>query len=60
MSLLLRCTYAARQLVSAKGLYLNNVPVADAHQKLALGDFIDGRLAFLRAGSQKVAVVALK
>ncbi|KAI0355554.1 hypothetical protein OH77DRAFT_1495863 [Trametes cingulata] len=51
---------AARQLVSAKGLYLNNTPVADVHQKLSTGDLIDGRLAFLRAGSQKVAVIALK
>ncbi|KAI0374116.1 hypothetical protein BV20DRAFT_1041639 [Pilatotrama ljubarskyi] len=51
---------AARQLVSAKGLYLNNTPVADVHQKLSAVDLIDGRLAFLRAGSQKVAVIALK
>ncbi|KAI0743515.1 hypothetical protein C8Q80DRAFT_1181646 [Daedaleopsis nitida] len=51
---------AARQLVSAKGLYLNNVPVADVYQKLSAADLVDGRLAFLRAGSQKLAVVALK
>ncbi|KAI0630279.1 hypothetical protein C8Q77DRAFT_1064433 [Trametes polyzona] len=51
---------AARQLVSMKGLYLNNVPVADVHQKLSSTDLIDGRLAFLRAGSQKQAVVVLK
>ncbi|KAI0780136.1 hypothetical protein C8Q74DRAFT_1263415 [Fomes fomentarius] len=51
---------AARQLVSAKGLYLNNTPVADAYHKLSRVDFIDGRLAFLRAGSHKLAVVALK
>ncbi|CDO74466.1 hypothetical protein BN946_scf184979.g21 [Trametes cinnabarina] len=50
---------AARQLVSAKGLYLNNTPVSDPHQKLAATDLIDGRLAFLRAGSQKLAVIAL-
>ncbi|KAI9060270.1 hypothetical protein FKP32DRAFT_1595666 [Trametes sanguinea] len=51
---------AARQLVSAKGLYLNNNPVSDAHQKLSAADLIDGRLAFLRAGSQKLAVIALR
>ncbi|TBU45894.1 hypothetical protein BD309DRAFT_989194 [Dichomitus squalens] len=51
---------AARQLVASKGLYLNNTPVADVQQKLTPADFIDERLAFLRAGSQKVAVVALK
>ena len=53
-------TGAARNLVTAKGYYLNNVPVADVHQKLSSSDLIDGRLAFLRAGNQKVAVVALK
>ncbi|TFK86616.1 hypothetical protein K466DRAFT_550097 [Polyporus arcularius HHB13444] len=51
---------AARQLVTSKGYYLNNVPVSDVHQKLSSADLIDGRLAFLRAGSQKVAVVVLK
>ncbi|KAH9929505.1 uncharacterized protein BXZ73DRAFT_47889 [Epithele typhae] len=51
---------AARQLVSSKGLYLNNVPVADVHRKLTPGDLLDGRIAFLRAGSQKVAVIALR
>ncbi|RPD74215.1 hypothetical protein L226DRAFT_509404 [Lentinus tigrinus ALCF2SS1-7] len=51
---------AARQLVTAKGYYLNNMPVSDVHQKLSSADLIDGRLAFLRAGSQKVAVVVLK
>lgn len=51
---------AARQLVTAKGYYLNNAPVVDIHQKLSSTDLIDGRLAFLRAGSQKVAVVVLK
>ncbi|KAH9858803.1 hypothetical protein C2E23DRAFT_718187 [Lenzites betulinus] len=51
---------AARQLVAAKGLYLNNSPVTDVHQKLSSADLVDGRLAFLRAGSQKQVVVALK
>ncbi|OSD06790.1 hypothetical protein PYCCODRAFT_1382700 [Trametes coccinea BRFM310] len=51
---------AARQLVSAKGLYLNNIPVSDVHQKLCSAELVDGRLAFLRAGSQKLAVIALK
>ncbi|OBZ66999.1 Tyrosine--tRNA ligase, mitochondrial [Grifola frondosa] len=50
---------AARQLASAKGLYVNNHPVADVNQKLVPADLIDGRLVILRAGSQKVAVVAL-
>ncbi|KAI0819996.1 hypothetical protein BC628DRAFT_1399822 [Trametes gibbosa] len=51
---------AARQLVSAKGLYLNNSPVTDVYQRLSSADLVDGRLAFMRAGSQKQAVVVLK
>ncbi|KAM5531682.1 hypothetical protein V8D89_014671 [Ganoderma adspersum] len=51
---------AARQLVSSKGLYLNNAPVTNFQEKLNAADLIDGRLAFLRAGSQRVAVIALK
>ena len=51
---------AARDLVLSKGLYINNVPVADVHQKLTPGDLIDGQMAFLRAGSQRLAVIALK
>ncbi|PIL36113.1 hypothetical protein GSI_01773 [Ganoderma sinense ZZ0214-1] len=51
---------AARQLVVSKGLYLNNAAVANFQQKLTAADLIDGRLAFIRAGSQKVAVIALK
>ena len=51
---------AARQLVASKGLYLNNANVANFQQKLTTADLIDGRLAFLRAGSQRVAVIALK
>lgn len=50
---------AARQLVNAKGLYLNNTPVADVHQKLSATDLIDEGVVFLRAGSQKQAVIVL-
>ncbi|KAH9949581.1 hypothetical protein B0H21DRAFT_777191 [Amylocystis lapponica] len=52
-------TCAARQLVAAKGLYLNNQPVASPQQTIGPADLIDGRLAFLRAGKQKQAVLAL-
>ena len=51
---------AARQLVSSKGLYINNTPVADVQQKLTPADFIDGRLAFLRAGNHKLAVIVVR
>ncbi|KAI0958629.1 hypothetical protein AcV7_004392 [Taiwanofungus camphoratus] len=50
---------AARQLVSAKGLYVNHKPVDDLHQKLDVSELVDGRLAIIRAGKQKLAVVAL-
>ncbi|GBE81010.1 Tyrosine--tRNA ligase, mitochondrial [Sparassis crispa] len=50
---------AARQLVAAKGLYLNNHPVSDPQQALRPSDLIGGRLAIIRAGKQKQAVVAL-
>ena len=46
--------------MSSKGLYLNNAPVTNFQEKLTAADLIDGRLAFLRAGSQRVAVIALK
>ncbi|KZT72083.1 hypothetical protein DAEQUDRAFT_664957 [Daedalea quercina L-15889] len=51
---------AARQLVAAKGLYVNNRPVTDAQLKLTIADLIDNRLIVLRAGRQKQAVIALQ
>ncbi|EPT05031.1 hypothetical protein FOMPIDRAFT_1139959 [Fomitopsis schrenkii] len=51
---------AARQLVAAKGLYVNNQPVLDTQLKVTANDLIDGRLIILRAGKQKQAVVALR
>ncbi|CCM01116.1 uncharacterized protein FIBRA_03164 [Fibroporia radiculosa] len=50
---------AARQLISAKGLYLNNQPVTDPNQTLSIRDLIDGRIVVLRVGKYKQAVVAL-
>ena len=50
-------TAAAKQLVAAKGLYINNVPVQDYQQKLQQSDLLDGRLAILRSGSQKQLVL---
>ena len=50
---------AARQLISAKGLYINNRPVVDIQQALIPSDFIQKRFIVLRAGKQKQIVVAL-
>ncbi|KZT11016.1 uncharacterized protein LAESUDRAFT_755644 [Laetiporus sulphureus 93-53] len=51
---------AARQLVAAKGLHVNNQLVTDAQQKLGSADLIDGRIAIIRAGKHKQAVVVLQ
>lgn len=59
LTMSLGLTGAARQLVSAKGLYLNNAPVSDVRQKLTAADFINGQVVFLRAGSQKQAVIGV-
>jgi tyrosyl-tRNA synthetase len=46
----------ARRLVTAKGLYLNNVVVESQHT-LRREDLIDGRVAVLRAGKNKYLVL---
>lgn len=51
---------AARQLISAKGLYANNQPVTEPQHKLVPSDLIEGRVAIIRAGKQKNAVVSLQ
>lgn len=51
---------AARMLVQARGLYLNNSPVLDVHFVLSRQHLIDNRIAILRAGKDKLLVLALK
>ncbi|KAF8345860.1 hypothetical protein F5887DRAFT_963863 [Amanita rubescens] len=51
---------AARMLVQARGLYLNNSPVLDVHFMLSRQHLIDNRMAILRAGKDKLLVLALK
>ena len=51
---------AARMLVQARGLYLNNSPVLDVHFVLSRQHLIDNRMAILRAGKDKLLVLALK
>jgi len=65
LKLAVRCAIApsngaARQLVSAKGFYVNGRPITDTQLKLTSGDLIDNRLVILRAGKQKQVVIALR
>ena len=53
-------TAAARQLIASKGLYLNNSPVQDIHQKLTKDDLLGGQCVVLKVGSQKKIVVAFE
>lgn len=48
----------ARQLLAAGGLYLNNHRF-ETDRILETSDLIDGRLAILRAGKDKHALIAL-
>ncbi|TFK21970.1 tyrosine-tRNA ligase [Coprinopsis marcescibilis] len=48
---------AARSLVASRGLYLNNIPVADLQSAVQKSQLIDGRIAILRAGKDKLAVL---
>lgn len=49
---------AARQLVTMKGLYINNRTVAEPRQTVQKEDLLDGRLVILRSGSSKQVVLA--
>ena len=50
-------TAASRALVQARGLYANNKPVLEKDHKLTKADLIDGRVAILRAGKNKLVVL---
>ncbi|KAL4243965.1 Tyrosine--tRNA ligase [Abortiporus biennis] len=47
----------ARQLISSKGLYVNNKPVGDVRQKIEKDELLDNRVVVVRAGSQKQVVL---
>lgn len=49
----------ANRLAKAKGLYLNNSPVASMNYTLNPADLIDGKVAILRTGRAKHLIVAL-
>lgn len=48
---------AAKTLVTARGLYMNNVVVPDIQTTVSSAQLIDGRVVVLRAGKDKIAVL---
>ncbi|KAG6334658.1 hypothetical protein ID866_4425 [Astraeus odoratus] len=60
MHKLLPSKTAARQLVLAGGLYLNNIPERNPHFRLTRDSLLDGRVAIIRAGRDKHLVLALQ
>ncbi|KAI6021455.1 hypothetical protein BKA83DRAFT_8081 [Pisolithus microcarpus] len=51
---------AARQLVLAGGLYVNNTPVCDPRLRLTRDSLLDGRVAIVRAGKDRHLVLVSK
>jgi tyrosyl-tRNA synthetase len=51
---------AARQLIQAGGLYLNNVAQRDPRFLLTRDVLVDSRVAIVRAGKDKHLVLALR
>jgi tyrosyl-tRNA synthetase len=52
-------TAAARQLIQGKGLYFNDKVVPETQFVVTRDDLIDGRVLMLRAGKDKVMVLAI-
>ncbi len=50
----------ARRLVQGGGLYLNNVRVADAEQKVTMSDALHGKFMVLRKGGKSYFLVKLR
>ncbi|KAF8633320.1 hypothetical protein AX17_004493 [Amanita inopinata Kibby_2008] len=50
---------AARSLIQARGLYLNDTPVLDVHFTLTRQHLIGHRIAILRAGKDKLLILAM-
>ncbi|KAG6820742.1 hypothetical protein H0H93_012388 [Arthromyces matolae] len=51
-------TSASRNLVQARGLYVNNQTVPELHYKLPRSQLIDDQVAILRAGKDKCIILA--
>ncbi|KAG7098585.1 hypothetical protein E1B28_000514 [Marasmius oreades] len=54
---LLPSTSAARQLIQSRGLYVNDKVVPEIHFTLGVDDLLDGRVAVIRAGKDKVLIL---
>ncbi|KAF5373034.1 hypothetical protein D9758_001640 [Tetrapyrgos nigripes] len=53
-------TSAARQLVQSRGLYLNNAAISEVQFTLKDSDLLEGQVAVIRAGKDKLLVLAVK
>ncbi|RDB25388.1 Tyrosine--tRNA ligase, mitochondrial [Hypsizygus marmoreus] len=53
-------TSAARTLVQSRGLYVNNETVPEPQFRIPKEELIDGRLAILRAGKDKLLILATR
>ncbi|KAG5653986.1 hypothetical protein H0H81_008568 [Sphagnurus paluster] len=51
---------ASRNLVQARGLYVNNRTVPESQYKITKAELIDGRVAILRAGKDKLLILAAR
>lgn len=49
----------ARNLVSSRGLYLNQVTIQDPQHKVTETDLLDDRFVVLRAGKDKLLLLAI-
>ncbi|KAG6811531.1 hypothetical protein H0H92_006964 [Tricholoma furcatifolium] len=49
---------ASRNLVQSRGLYVNNQTVPEPHYKLSRSELLDSQVAILRAGKDKLLILA--
>jgi tyrosyl-tRNA synthetase len=50
----------AKSLLQAGGLYLNNIRVESLERRLGIEDFMDGRVAVLRAGREEHLILEIR
>ena len=51
---------AARALVASRGLYVNDIVVRDIQTHIPIEHLIDGRVAIMRAGKDKICILILE
>ncbi|EDR11845.1 uncharacterized protein LACBIDRAFT_246777 [Laccaria bicolor S238N-H82] len=51
---------AARALVASRGLYVNDIVVCDIQTHIPIEHLIDGRVAIMRAGKDKICILILE